>query len=75
VNHPGKHGAGRIRRRAIEREDAIARGVDLGRNRQLPSLKESDAYRARGLEDCLWHGFDRGRKARARLEQLSLELA
>jgi hypothetical protein len=73
--HPSKHGAGRIRRRSIERENAVARGFELGRARQWPTLKESDAYRAMGLEAELWRGVDRGRKARAKLEQLSLELA
>lgn len=72
--HASKHGPGTIRRRSIEREDAVARGFQLGRARQFPTLCESDAYRARGLEAELWRGVDRGRKARALLEQLSLEL-
>jgi hypothetical protein len=73
--NPSKHGPGRIRRRAIEREDAVARGLEIGRARQWPSPKESESYRARGLEQELWRGVDRGRKIRARLEQLSLGFA
>jgi hypothetical protein len=73
--HPSKHGPGRIRRRAIERENAVARGFEIGRARQWPSPQESAAYRAVGLEAELWRGVDRGRKARAMLQQLALDLS
>jgi hypothetical protein len=69
-----KHGPGHTLRRIARRLDAIARGVELGRQRRMPSAEESAAHRALGLESLLWEGYDRGRKLAARLEQMRLEI-
>jgi len=63
----------KLLRQRLERDDATAAGVEISRQRRIPTRAERARWCATPkLADCFFTGYHRGRALAARLQQTSL---
>lgn len=61
-------------KRIMDKCEAVATGIQIGRARRQPTPEEAAAFHALGVEWELWEGIARGRRMAAKLDQMTLEL-
>ena len=62
-----------VLRRQMMREAAAEAGYHVGLARRQPNHAEKSRWHRAGLKESFDRGLERGRRQRARLEQLTLE--